>query len=146
VKPLPPAIERRLGVDTDATLARDLGVTTPTVRRWREARGIPAALNRTRWTPEMLAALGVNTDQAIVERFGVTLNAVRLQRSRLSLRPGTKTLQLTRAAPWDRVDWSRPTSALAKLYQVHPSTITRQRKIHAPETLGVRPSKYRKQH
>ena len=49
---MPAGIEPRLGVESDCAIARELGVSAPTVARWRKAKGIDPAYKITRITKE----------------------------------------------------------------------------------------------
>lgn len=81
-----PEIEARLGQESDAAIAEDLGVTRKAITYHREVRGIPASNDRSRVPPpppmgghnrielpdEILSLLGAMPDEALAERAGVS--------------------------------------------------------------------------
>lgn len=75
----PPEVIARMGVDSDPAIARDMGVTTKTVRTERQRLGIEAQ-STARWTPEVIARLGIDTDSEIAAELGISVSAVAQRR------------------------------------------------------------------
>jgi len=77
----PDHILARFGVDTDAAIARDMGLSRARVCQIRKARGIPAVPHKGRSAniipDHILARFGVDTDAAIARDMGVTRERVR---------------------------------------------------------------------
>lgn len=105
---LPPAVQSRLGVDSDSSIALSLGLhrSTPVIRRWREQLGIPAGVRggkgKRRKTdaerdqeinskhPGLLAKLGEVPDRELARQFGLSPSAVRKARSIRGIAPRRK--------------------------------------------------------
>lgn len=99
-------VEALIGVVSDENLARFAGVSKPTARKWREARGIPCAsrgagsiirdgapaptleVRQARLEarcPGMLALLGTVPDEAVGAQFGLTRERIRQIRKGLGV-------------------------------------------------------------
>ena len=102
---LPDGVVHRLGKETDGSIARSLGLnrTSPTVRRWREALGIPplaaGGAGKRRKTdaerdalvekkyPGLIALLGTRSDREIASQYGLTPSSVRKHRQIRGIAP-----------------------------------------------------------
>lgn len=72
-----------LGTMPDKTLARELGLSPPTIVFRRKLYGIApyvAQTARIEWTAEMLAELGTMPDATFAARYGISLSAVKQRR------------------------------------------------------------------
>ena len=81
-----PEMIAKLGQDTDAGVARDLGVGWKAVFAARHVLGIPTGAD-SKWTVEALAMLGNRSDGCVAKELGVTRQAVHGKRTRLGIPP-----------------------------------------------------------
>jgi hypothetical protein len=102
---LPDGVVHRLGKETDGSIATSLGLnrTSPTVRRWREALGIPAlragGAGKRRKTdaernalvekkyPGLIALLGTRSDREIAAQYRMAPTSVRRHRQIRGIAP-----------------------------------------------------------
>ena len=81
-----PEMIAKLGRNTDAHVARELGVSNKAVFAARHALGLSTG-SGSKWTTEVLAMLGNRSDGSLAKELGVSPQAVQGKRTRLGIPP-----------------------------------------------------------
>ena len=89
---LPKSLTKKLGKESDRSLAFEHGVSVERVRKERILRGILPAKSL-RWTPEKIAVLGTMPDKKAAELVGVTNSAAFTKRVSLGIPAFGKSLR-----------------------------------------------------
>lgn len=94
---------KRLGVDSDAAIARRLKIPPQAVRKRRISLGIPRGSStrtdrRINWKKES-KHLGVESDVAIAQRLGISTSAVQVRRRELGISPAP--VEYETVADWE---------------------------------------------
>lgn len=134
-----PDVLRRLGKQSDVSIARELGIQSPSVLYKRRRLGIPRWESGRRWKKSELRLLGRSSDVDVARRLGVLVNLVRVRRKALGMAPYRKVAPIEKS-PRLKDSLRLPNRELGERYGLSPDVIHRLRRQHGIPAPGRPPA------
>lgn len=123
-------IVARLGLEPDARIAEEIGVSRETIRQQRKKRGIPKFVTSKTLPAGVIELLGTVPDTQLAAEYSVPCSRVAAERRKRGLQvptPDTKAQGLLRDIEWGHLT----DSEVAEKFGLSSITVTRYRKANA---------------